>query len=480
MGAVLSSPVKASKPEAGIQLHAGPGRGRSDGAAWSGSRSRNDFGRELAPASRIPGRSGGPTWDFGGLSGRTPDPGNGRDGFSAPSGRSVRIAPADDPLEREADRVADQVMRISAAYPTGIAGHPPVLAASARHVQRSCSCRGSCADCRRHGAGQAPAGDIESITAAPGRSLDDPTRAFFEPLLGRNLGNIRVHADAQAARSAKSLQARAYTIGAHIVFADGEYAPASASGRRLLGHELAHTMQQGGSAGGTVAPIVQRQPAPGGDERLTLPGRECPIGEVKFAGACVPLRPRPPMFDQHLHLDPSLSPPAPGAKGGTSVPAGTAPTGCKYSVTYANPVEIECDRVWRAQRGTPPPGSLCGKSVIFEITSVAVNPAICPLEGLDVSEVVATIPDSHRCTPPGFTWPPPSPCKIGPGGRLTGCTDMLTVCGLTSELHFGGCTENVAQTILVGGNPVEHHVITFDVDVDPTATVCQGATVTRK
>jgi len=66
---------------------------------------------------------------------------------------------------------------------------------------------------------------------------------------------VRVHTDERAAASAASLSARAYTIGRHVVFGRGEYAPGTSSGRHLLGHELAHVVQQ--SRGGTTSPRAQ-------------------------------------------------------------------------------------------------------------------------------------------------------------------------------------------------------------------------------
>jgi hypothetical protein len=73
-------------------------------------------------------------------------------------------------------------------------------------------------------------------------------RAFFEPRLGHDFSQVRVHADARAADSARSIDALAYTAGQDVVFGAGQYAPGSMSGRRLLAHELAHVVQQGQSA----------------------------------------------------------------------------------------------------------------------------------------------------------------------------------------------------------------------------------------
>jgi len=62
---------------------------------------------------------------------------------------------------------------------------------------------------------------------------------------GLDLSQVRVHADPHAAESAKAIEARAYTNRSDIVFGANEYAPETNEGRRLLAHELTHTIQQG-------------------------------------------------------------------------------------------------------------------------------------------------------------------------------------------------------------------------------------------
>jgi Domain of unknown function (DUF4157) len=73
----------------------------------------------------------------------------------------------------------------------------------------------------------------------------------MESRFGQDLSAIRVHADEQASRSAAAVHARAYTVGRHIVMGGGGYQPASTAGRRLLAHELAHAIQQGGRSQGS-------------------------------------------------------------------------------------------------------------------------------------------------------------------------------------------------------------------------------------
>ncbi len=85
-----------------------------------------------------------------------------------------------------------------------------------------------------------------------GRPLSGSTRSFFEPRFGRDFGQVRVHTGDNAGRLAGDLQARAFTVGSDIVFGHQTYSPREASGRRLLAHELAHVAQQGDQSTGAV------------------------------------------------------------------------------------------------------------------------------------------------------------------------------------------------------------------------------------
>ncbi len=87
---------------------------------------------------------------------------------------------------------------------------------------------------------------VHEVLSSPGRALDPATRAFMEPRFGHDFGRVRIHTDARAVESARSLDAHAYTVWQDVVFGAGRYAPATPEGRRLLAHELAHVVQQRG------------------------------------------------------------------------------------------------------------------------------------------------------------------------------------------------------------------------------------------
>ncbi|MFY9553195.1 MAG: DUF4157 domain-containing protein [Blastocatellia bacterium] len=131
-------------------------------------------------------------------------------------------------------------------------------------LQRKCGCGShaiagnKCAEClkeprvlQRQGIASAPAGVpaiVPEVLRSPGQPLDTTTRAFMEPRFGHDFSNVRVHTDARAAESAKAVNALAYSVGNNVVFGAGRFAPSTQSGRRLLAHELTHTLQQKGTA----------------------------------------------------------------------------------------------------------------------------------------------------------------------------------------------------------------------------------------
>ena len=86
-----------------------------------------------------------------------------------------------------------------------------------------------------------------------GQPLDQEARAFLEPRFGHDFSKVRVHAGADAARSARAVDAMAYTVGTDIVFDHGRYQPRHREGQKLLAHELTHVVQQSKAAVSTTS-----------------------------------------------------------------------------------------------------------------------------------------------------------------------------------------------------------------------------------
>jgi hypothetical protein len=170
----------------------------------------------------------------------------------------LAIGQVDDPLEHEADRAADRVMRMSA--PEVFVGAAPV------HVSRKCAISGQSPErprFTRSASGEVTIDTpsaVQDLLQSAGQPLDSATRSFMEPRLGHDFGEVRVHADALASDASRILHARAFTYGNHIAFDAGEYRPGAAAGQALIAHELAHVLQQRDTA------AIQRQPAKAGRE----------------------------------------------------------------------------------------------------------------------------------------------------------------------------------------------------------------------
>jgi hypothetical protein len=120
-------------------------------------------------------------------------------------------------------------------------------------VHRACA---SCAE-RESESGGLPS--LLSLAAGGGQSLDRPTGGFMETRFGQDFSHVRVHIGHRAADSARAINALAFTMGNHIVFGDGQYAPHTNSGRRIIAHELAHTIQQGAGSAANRAGIPRQR-----------------------------------------------------------------------------------------------------------------------------------------------------------------------------------------------------------------------------
>lgn len=154
----------------------------------------------------------------------------------------LTIAPVDDPYEREADAVADKVMRMSDVdvmqqkYSPGI-------------IQRKCAACEEEEKVQMKGEPMASGGItapsiVNDVINSGGQPLDTRTKSFMESRFGYDFSDVQIHNDSLAHQSSKEINALGYTNGNHIVFGSGQYQPNSNSGKQLLAHELAHVVQQ--------------------------------------------------------------------------------------------------------------------------------------------------------------------------------------------------------------------------------------------
>jgi predicted deacylase len=128
-------------------------------------------------------------------------------------------------------------------------------------IRRKCDCGGECPECKaKHAAHDIPAIVHENMHSI-GQPLDAATRAYFEPRFGHDFSRVKVHNDARAHAAARAVHAAAYTVGADITFAAGQFQPATPAGKRLLAHELTHVVQQQHAAATPQAALKLGAPA---------------------------------------------------------------------------------------------------------------------------------------------------------------------------------------------------------------------------
>ncbi len=186
----------------------------------------------------------------------------------------LTINQPNDVYEREADHMADKVMRMTDASINQSTFFKPTN----NTVQRKCQ---ACEEEEKHvHRKEGSTGEVQGSSEldsyigslhSTGQPIPEKTRSFFEPRFGRDFSNVRLHTGAVAAKSAQSINALAYTSGNNIVFNTGQYSPDSDSGKKLMAHELTHVVQQNGN----IQPkLIQRQSA--GDPAQNDPNYHSP------------------------------------------------------------------------------------------------------------------------------------------------------------------------------------------------------------
>lgn len=169
----------------------------------------------------------------------------------------LEVSSPDDPTEREAREVAEQVMKMDAL--------PDQASEDEEEIQRSSAPAVGVADgVSRVAASQRMFEETEATVGSgvqgSGKPLPTDTRSEFESKIGADFSHVRVHTGPKADEAARSINAKAYTMGSDIAFRDGNYSPGSSSGKKLLAHELTHVVQQGRvTAPVSRTSIVQRQ-----------------------------------------------------------------------------------------------------------------------------------------------------------------------------------------------------------------------------
>ncbi|MCL2161230.1 MAG: DUF4157 domain-containing protein [Betaproteobacteria bacterium] len=164
----------------------------------------------------------------------------------------LQIGAVNSPLEREADAIAKRVTHMPAPIAGQASSEPRSQPPQATLIQTKVSTPTTATQASP----QVESG-LSSLNSG-GAPLDTTTRAFFEPRFGQDFSQVRIHTGSNAARMNESLNAKAFTLGNDIAFAPNQYSANTSTGRDLLGHELAHVVQQRNMNGGVAqAKLIQ-------------------------------------------------------------------------------------------------------------------------------------------------------------------------------------------------------------------------------
>lgn len=162
----------------------------------------------------------------------------------------LKISEPSDKYEQEADRIAEYVVRIPASQIEQPSKEVLDIQPNNSTLKRKCSkCMEEEKPILRKAENHASIVKnappiIDEVVNSGGQSLDTTTQEFMESRFGYDFSDVRVHTDAKAVESARTINALAYTVRNNIVFAAEQYKPETKDGKQLLAHELTHVLQQ--------------------------------------------------------------------------------------------------------------------------------------------------------------------------------------------------------------------------------------------
>ncbi|HEY5961917.1 MAG TPA: DUF4157 domain-containing protein [Polyangiaceae bacterium] len=178
----------------------------------------------------------------------------------------LEVGARSNPMEREADLVSEQVMRMAETAiddPRSLSDLVPVSTVQTKPASE----------------GRIPgqlhpllAPELAAVRASGGSPLTDSTRTMMQARIGHDFAGVRVHTDARSSSVAEALHARALTVGQDVIFGNGNYRPSTYDGQKLLAHELVHVVQQGS---GTPLSIQRQEDdeRPGAGEAEPMPAQ---------------------------------------------------------------------------------------------------------------------------------------------------------------------------------------------------------------
>ena len=184
----------------------------------------------------------------------------------------LKISHSEDAYEQEADKVAEEVMKMSSS---SSGSNTKLLSSTSSNEVVD---RKKCSECEMKEeeeveeekvnisrkplsnssdleASDEISNQISNIRAGADSGLlpDSSTKEFMESRFGHDFSKVRIHTGEMASSSANAVNAVAYTVGNDIIFGEGQYRPHTLEGRKLLAHELTHVVQQSNSNNNTAS-----------------------------------------------------------------------------------------------------------------------------------------------------------------------------------------------------------------------------------
>ena len=214
----------------------------------------------------------------------------------------LKINEPGDIYEQEADKVAEQVMRMAEPQVQRqpeeelVQTKPVITPLIQRHIDEEIEEEEEEFLQTKELPGQSPevtpalSSRIQSLKGG-GQALPKSVRAYFEPRFGHDFSQVKVHTGTKAAEVARAVNARAFTVGRDVFFGEGEYMSGTSTGRRLILHELTHVVQQGSERihvghinekrGLFPIPDIRKLSIEAFLQRACLPDSECKLPEEK-------------------------------------------------------------------------------------------------------------------------------------------------------------------------------------------------------
>jgi hypothetical protein len=238
-----------------------------------------------------------------------------------PIQRKLSIGSTDDPLEQEADAMADKVLRMpEQPFVQRKCGHceeeesvqkKPLASSITPFIQTKGGDGGTASDTVTQ--------QIIS-TRGGGSNMDRPTQSFMESRFGTDFSDVKIHTGDNAVQMSRELNAQAFTVGSDIYFNSGKYNPSSESGKHLLAHELTHTVQQSGGIDRKIQRTVDNVEINCADSEIRF--LHDGITTAYHLDSCV-------LTDNTYDAGVKLSP------GRVDFDLGTVPPGTKFDFTYS-------------------------------------------------------------------------------------------------------------------------------------------------